>query len=162
MTTLVLGIGNILLSDEGFGVHAMRALYQALGPQPGVDFVDGGTLSFSLAAYIAEANELLVFDAAELDSAPGALRVFEGEDFDAFLSGNRKGTVHEVCLVDLVTIARLEERLPARRALVAVQPANIVWGEALTPALAAVLPDAVAAAAALLRRWQAPGCRIQA
>lgn len=153
MTTLVLGIGNILLSDEGFGVHAMRALSARVGVRQGVDFVDGGTLSFTLAAYIAEADSFLVFDAAELGAAPGTLKTFEGEDFDAFLNGTRKRTVHEVGLLDLVSIARLEDRLPARRMLVAAQAAEIGWGEALTPTLQDALPRAVAEGLSALHRW---------
>ena len=69
--TLVLGIGNTLLSDEGVGVRMLAYLQDACPDLPHVDFLDGGTLSFTLAAWIEEADNLVVIDAAQLDSAPG-------------------------------------------------------------------------------------------
>ncbi|HNQ04455.1 MAG TPA: HyaD/HybD family hydrogenase maturation endopeptidase [Thiobacillaceae bacterium] len=152
MKTLVLGIGNTLLSDEGIGIHVLEWL--ATEPLPNdVELLDGGTLSFSLAAPIADADALVVVDAANLKAAPGTLRVFEGEAMDAFLVGNRKSSVHEVGLTDLRAIALLEGYWPRHRALVAIQPQLVDWGEAPTPAVAGAIPDAAGAVRDLIRRW---------
>jgi hydrogenase maturation protease len=152
--TLVLGIGNTLLSDEGVGVRAMQALAQRIGEREDVSFLDGGTLSFTLAGPIAEHGRLIVIDAAELNAAPGTVAAFEGEQMDAFLNSNRKRSVHEVGLMDLLGIATLEGLLPAQRALIAVQPQAVDWGEALTPAVDAALETVVARGLALIERWQ--------
>lgn len=152
MKILVLGIGNTLLSDEGVGVHVVRSL-QTMGLPEEVELLDGGTLSFTLAGPIEEAEALVVVDAAQLNSAPGTVAVFRGEDMDRFLTGNRKSTVHEVGLIDLMTIAQLVGRWPARRALVAIQPHTVDWGEVPTPCVAAVVPQACRQVVELLEAW---------
>jgi len=153
MKTLVLGIGNTLLTDEGVGVHVLERLGAEPLPED-VELLDGGTLSFTLAGPIEEADALVVVDAANLKSSPGTLKVFQGEAMDAFLMGNRKSSVHEVGLTDLRTIAMLAGHWPQRRALVAIQPQAVDWGETPTPAVAAAIPVAVEAVRDLIRGWR--------
>ena len=153
MRTLVLGIGNTLLTDEGVGVHVLDALASELGARDDVTLLDGGTLSFTLAGPIEEADALIVVDAANLKAEPGVWRLLEGEDMDAFLMGNRKATVHEVGLTDLRAIALLAGHWPARRAMLAIQPGVVDWGEAPTPEVAAAIPAACAAIVERIRAW---------
>jgi hydrogenase maturation protease len=141
MKILVLGIGNTLLTDEGVGIHAMQQLQARLAPDDDIEFLDGGTLSFTLAVPIAECDALLVIDAAELGAAPGTVRCYEGAEMDRFLGANRKSSVHEVGLLDLMSISQLSGRWPQRRALIGIQPAVIGWGEQLSPAVAAAMPE---------------------
>lgn len=155
MKTVILGIGNTLLSDEGVGIHVLDALSKSNLPQEEVDLIDGGTLSFTLAVPIEEADALIVVDAAQLKSPPGTLRLFQGEEMDRFLLGNRKSSVHEVGLTDLMAIARLTERWPERRALVAIQPEKLDWGDAPTPLVQAAIPEACRQIEALLEAWHA-------
>jgi hydrogenase maturation protease len=152
--TLVLGLGNTLLGDEGAGVYAVRALQQRHPELEDVEFLDGGTLSFTLAGPIEEAGNLIVIDAAQLKQPPGAVRVFEGEEMDRFLGGNRKSSVHEVSLMDLMVIAHLAEALPARRALIGIQPEYLDWSDAPTDAVARAIPLACDMAVDLIGRWQ--------
>ncbi|MEW5768796.1 MAG: HyaD/HybD family hydrogenase maturation endopeptidase [Pseudomonadota bacterium] len=153
MKTLVLGIGNTLLADEGVGVHVLDLL--AGTELPGdVELLDGGTLSFTLAGPIQDAQALVVVDAANLQSPPGTLRVFEGEAMDRFLLGNRKSSVHEVGLTDLRAIALLTGHWPERRALVAIQPRDVDWGEVPSAEVAAAIPEAVAAVRDLIEAWR--------
>jgi hydrogenase maturation protease len=140
MKILVLGIGNTLLADEGVGIVAMRELESHFAGRADMEFLDGGTLSFTLAVPISECSALLVIDAAELGAAPGTVQRFEGAEMDGFLGANRKSSVHEVGLLDLMAISRLGGHWPERRALIGVQPAVVGWGESLTPAVAAALP----------------------
>lgn len=150
--TLILGIGNTLLSDEGAGVHALNLL-QSLRPDlQHITYIDGGTLSFTLAAYIEDCDNLIVFDAAELKAPPGTVRTMAGGDMDAFLGAARRSP-HEVGLLDLFDIARLTESLPENRALIGIQPANIEWGMSPTPDVAKGLPLAVEQAVELLGQW---------
>ena len=161
MRTLILGIGNTLLTDEGVGVHVLQALEPALNSHmasdpsayPDVTLLDGGTLSFTLAGPIEEAAALIVVDAANINAEPGAWQLLEGEAMDAFLLGNRKSTVHEVGLTDLRAIAILAGHWPERRAMLAIQPQVVDWGELPTPAVAAAIPPVCAAILDLLRSW---------
>lgn len=141
MKILVLGIGNTLLIDEGVGIFAMRELEARYGPCDDIEFLDGGTLSFTLAVPIAECDALLVIDAAELHAPPGTVQCFEGEEMDRFLGASRKSSVHEVGLLDLMSISQLSGRWPQRRALIGIQPAVIAWGEELSPAVSQALPE---------------------
>ncbi|OJZ16868.1 MAG: peptidase M52 [Thiobacillus sp. 65-29] len=154
MKTLVLGIGNTLLTDEGVGVHVLHALAPVVDGEPDVTLLDGGTLSFTLAAPIEEADALIVVDAAQLRRSPGAWTALEGEAMDSFLTCNRKASVHEVGLTDLRTIALLAGHWPARRALYAIQPAVIDWGEHPTPEVAAAIAPVCAAIVERIRSWQ--------
>jgi hydrogenase maturation protease len=154
MKTLVLGIGNTLLTDEGIGIHVLQALEPELANWPDVTLIDGGTLSFTLAGPIEEADALIVVDAANIKTKPGGWTLLKGEEMDAFLMSNRKSTVHEVGLTDLRAIAILAGHWPERRAMLAIQPDVIDWGEYPTPAVAAAIPPACAAIRELIREWQ--------
>ena len=100
MKTTILGIGNSLLRDEGVGVHVLKALRASLPENDSLSFVDGGTLSFTLAAEIEQTDRLIVIDAAQLHEPPGTVRCFVDAEMDAFL-GSCKRSVHEVGLLDL-------------------------------------------------------------
>jgi hydrogenase maturation protease len=151
-STLFLGIGNTLLSDEGIGVHVIEFLARHFAGEAGATFLDGGTLSFTLAESIANHRNLIVIDAARLGAAPGTIRTLIEEEMDGYLTGNRQ-SVHEVSLLDLLDIARLSDCFPLRRALIGIQPQAIDWGEQPTPAVAAAIPLAAQAALRLHRDW---------
>ena len=152
--TLILGIGNTLLSDEGVGIHMLDYMRRHYPELAGVEYLDGGTLSFTLAAWIEEADNLIVIDAAELDSTPGTVRVFPGEEMYRF-AGKTKRSVHEVSLGDLLAIAHLTDALPAKRALVAIQPEEIDWGQCLSNRVKQALPVAGRSISDLLQQWSA-------
>jgi hydrogenase maturation protease len=154
MKMLVLGIGNTLLTDEGIGIHVLQALEPELADWPDVTLLDGGTLSFTLAGPIEDADALIVVDAANIKKQPGEWTLLKGEEMDAFLMSNRKATVHEVGLTDLRAIALLAGHWPEKRAMLAIQPDVIDWGELPTPAVAAAIPPACAAIVEQLQAWQ--------
>jgi hydrogenase maturation protease len=150
---LVMGFGNVLLSDDGAGVRLMERLRSDLGP--GVaQFIDGGTMSFSLLPYVEAATSMLVIDAAHHDGEPGSVRLFEGAAMDRFLKSSRRRTVHEVGLIDLLDMARLQDCLPVQRALLCIQPLHILWSEGLSAPVSDSLADGVRHGADLLQRWR--------
>jgi hydrogenase maturation protease len=153
MRTLVLGVGNPLMSDDGVGQRLLAELASLQPPLADVDYVDAGTLSFLLLPRIEDCGALLVLDAARLGGSPGEVREFSGAGMDGFLK-SASCSVHEIGLRDLLDAARLTEALPARRALVAVQPGRVDWGENLSPPVAAAVPAATARARVILERWQ--------
>jgi hydrogenase maturation protease len=150
--TLILGIGNSLLSDEGAGIHALNLIRSEYTDIPNLSFVDGGTLSFTLASWIEDCNNLIVFDAAELQMPAGSVKTFAGATMDAFL-GAAKRSAHEVGLMDLMDIARLTGHLPANRALIGIQPEYMDWGMQPTQAVHRALPIAVNEAVKLIETW---------
>jgi hydrogenase maturation protease len=147
---LILGIGNGLMRDDGAG-PACVALLEEQG-LPGVDLVDGGTCGLALLPAIEDCAALIVIDAARLGAAPGTVSVHEGAELDRLLRGNKE-TAHEVALCDLLDAAACTSGRPEPRALIAVEPEFVRVGQDLSPAVAAAIPRAAAAARALLDRW---------
>ena len=154
MKTLVLAIGNTLLTDEGVGIHALQILEKQHPEIDGVTYMDGGTLSFTLASAVEDTDNLIVLDATQLKSEPGTVSCLVNEDMDQFL-GSCKRSVHEIGLLDLLDISRLTGNFPERRALVAIQPDVIDWGEYPTEQVAAAIPVAVDRVLGLVQQWSA-------
>jgi hydrogenase maturation protease len=152
--TLILGLGNVLLTDEAVGPVVVNRLAAELQGHPALRLLDGGTLSFTLAVPIGESERLIVVDAAALGEPPGTVRVFEGEAMDRQLSQHAK-SVHEVSLADLMDMARLTDQMPTRRALIGIEPEIVDWGDRLTPRVEAAVPKAIEEVRRLLSEWDA-------
>ncbi|MCU7813350.1 MAG: HyaD/HybD family hydrogenase maturation endopeptidase [Candidatus Thiodiazotropha sp. (ex Notomyrtea botanica)] len=152
-TVLILGIGNTLLTDEGIGVHLVERMRQEVGEIQGVEYLDGGTLSFTLAEPIARADGLIVVDAARMGEEPGTMKAFHNEEMDKYLSGNRS-SVHEVSLTDLMDIARLSESLPVQRCLVGIEPESVDWGEAPTEKVESAIKLGIQEILSILNEWR--------
>ena len=139
-TVLVMGVGNTLLKDDGIGIHVTRALK----PRADIKIIDGGTIGLSLLPEIEDADAVIIVDASEIGEHPGSVRIFRNREIDRQLSGKKK-TVHEVALADLFSAAAIRGKCPARRALIAIQPASTDWGLEPTPEVEAAIPRACAA-----------------
>jgi hydrogenase maturation protease len=122
------------------------------GEPPMIEFVDGGTLSFTLAEPISRADGLIVVDAARMGTPPGSVRLFRNQEMDGYLSGNRR-SVHEVSLIDLLDIARLSEQLPKERVLVGIEPADMAWGESPSAQLQPAIGEAIEMILSILAQW---------
>jgi hydrogenase maturation protease len=149
--TLVLGLGNILLRDEGVGVRVVERLRERYEFPPGVRVLDGGTLGLDLLSYVEAAGRLLILDAVDLGAEPGTIAHLEGEDIPAFLSV--KISPHQMGLSDLLAATRLRDVYPEEVVLWGVQPAAIDVGLELSPVVAAQVDVLVDHAVAELRRW---------
>jgi hydrogenase maturation protease len=152
-SVLILGIGNTLLTDEGIGVHLVERMRRDVGEIDGVEYLDGGTLSFTLAEPIAHADGLIVVDAARMGTTPGTLQVFHNDEMDRYLSGNRS-SVHEVSLTDLMDIARLSECLPEQRSLVGIEPASLEWGRDPSDTVNSTIELGISEILSILKKWQ--------
>jgi hydrogenase maturation protease len=152
----VIGIGNILLSDDGLGVAIVERLAQdaaaALDAQepwlpPDTDLIDGGTGGMTLLPQVAGTRALLIVDAVDFGLEPGSIRILTGDGIGAAYQTHL--TAHQVGASDLIAAARLSGVLPAAVALVGMQPGTLETGVGLSPAVAAALPEAVA----VVRQW---------
>lgn len=150
--TAVVGIGNSLLTDDGAGIHALQRFAET-NNKPHVFCIDGGTVGLALLDRLSDLDALIVLDAMKLGRRPGTVTVLTGADMDSHLR-NQHGSVHEVGLSDLMDALRLSGDLPAKRALIGVEPLEMGWGTWPTPAVAASLPEATDAVRTLLRRWR--------
>jgi hydrogenase maturation protease len=150
-TTLVLGLGNILMRDEGIGVRVVEQLVERYEFPPEVQLLDGGTMGLSLLPYVEDADRLLVIDAVRVDGEAGTVVRLEGEEIPSSLSV--KISPHQMGLADLLAAARLRGRYPGELVLVGVQPGVVETGLELSPPVAAQLSSLVDAALSQLSRW---------
>ncbi len=150
---LVLGFGNRLRCDDAAGPMAVDLLAASASADGGAIFCDGGTIGLGLLPLIADLAAFIAVDAAKFGGVPGTVRVFEGRAMDEQLGG-RKRSAHELALADLMAAAALNDRLPLRRALVAVEPASTVLGLEPTAAVAAAIPRMCTAVNELLQQWK--------
>lgn len=141
---LVLGIGNVLLTDEGVGVRVIEALRSSFDFSDNVLLMDGGTLGLGLLDSIMEADSLLVIDAVCAASPPGTLHRMTDNDLHRALNG--KNSLHDLGLAETLTAARmLDKRLDV--VILGVEPENINnWSTCLTETIERRIPHLVAAA----------------
>lgn len=150
---LVLGIGNVLWADEGFGVRCVEELDRRWELPEHVRLLDGGTQGLYLVPDVTAARRLLVFDAIDFGEPPGTLRVERGDAVPRFC-GARKMSLHQTGFQEVLAAAELLGQLPEEVVLVGVQAAELEdYGGSLTPAVAAQLEPALAVALAELERW---------
>jgi hydrogenase maturation protease len=147
---VVLGLGNVLLADDGAGVAALHLLAREYDPPPGVRFLDGGTLGLALLDLLEPDSTLILVDAVRTDAAPGTVVVFEGEDVEDAAAARL--SVHQIGVADLLAAARLLGRTPKRVVLAGVVPASMELSIERTPAVAAALPELVSVVVAELAR----------
>jgi hydrogenase maturation protease len=152
MEVLVLGIGNLLWADEGFGVRAVETLVDRYELPEGVVALDGGTQGLYLLNGVMDARRLILFDAIDFKLAPGALRVVRDDDVPAW--GAVKMSLHQTHFAELLALARLQGRAPRSIVLIGVQPVDLTdFGGSLRPAVKARVPEAVDIAVEQLTAW---------
>lgn len=148
---VVLGVGNVLMQDDGLGVRALERLTTRYRLPPAVRVLDGGVLGLDLLPALDGVSALLVVDAVQADGPPGSLVHLEGDAVPRVLT--LKTSIHQVGLCELLAVSRWQGTLPARLALFGVVPAQVDWGLELSPQVSAVLDELVDAVAGRLRGW---------
>ena len=122
--TLILGIGNILWADEGFGVRAVEQLNRLYQFDPSVRLMDGGTQGIYLVQYVEQAEVLVVFDAIDYGLEPGTIKLIEGDDVPKFM-GAKKMSLHQTGFQEVLAMAEMLGRYPQHLLLVGVQPVQL-------------------------------------
>ena len=149
--TTVLGLGNLVHSDDGVGVHAIQGLQLDSRVPPGVVLLDGGTQGLALLPHIAGIDRLLVIDAIDAGEPIGTLLRFEG----AALSGlPGKASIHQLGFADLMIALQLLGEPPGEVVVFGVQPGSTEWSAELTQPVAAALAPLVDNVIAQLERWK--------
>lgn len=139
MKFLLLGIGNVLLSDDGLGIHALRYLAQNYIWPPSVELLDGGTAGMELLTSIAMATHLIILDAIQTEALPGTVVQIPHADMPLFF--RTKLSSHQIGLVEVLAAATLTDSLPSYVTLLGLVPASLELGMELTPAVATQLPQ---------------------
>jgi hydrogenase maturation protease len=157
MRAVVLGVGNILLSDEGIGVHAVNSLAARYEIPPEVEIIDGGTSAMDCLDRIAEADLLLIADCVRGGREAGSLARLGDGELQAFF--RTRISPHQVGLSDVLATLALHGLSPARTVLIGAEPKSLALGLEPTPELSAMLPAMVEALATEL---DAAGFKLEA
>lgn len=128
-----MGLGNILLRDEGIGVHIIKTLIESYDVPENVHLIDGGTMGLDLLPFIEGMDKVLIIDAVNLDKEPGTIEIIENDDIPSFIG--TKISIHQIGLPDVLAASRLLEITPAWTTLVGIQPESIETGLEMTGAL---------------------------
>jgi len=153
MKTLILGIGNLLWADEGFGircVETMDALYEF---DDSVELMDGGTQGIYLVHHVQDADNLIVFDAIDYGLEPGEVKVIRDDKVPNFM-GSKKVSLHQTGFQEVLSTAKLMESYPKNIVLIGVQPELIEdFGGSLTPKVEGQLENCIEMAVEIVKGW---------
>lgn len=149
--TLVLGLGNLLLGDEGFGVRAVAQLGERFVFPADVDLVDGGTLGLALLPVLEDADGIVLIDIVDLGQSPGTLTTLGWEDLPRAF--HIKLSPHQQTIQDVLGWLEFRCGRPKRFAAIGVQPQRIEIGLALSPAVESALEPSLTEAVRILQAW---------
>lgn len=138
---LILGVGNLLLTDEGLGIHAVRKLLDHPDLPENVEVVDGGTAGLGLLYHLEGVRRLVIVDAVETGGPPGTLVRLSGDKIPAYMA--LKLSPHEITLPDFLAAAKLRDLYPEEVIVWGMQPASLEVGIDLSPALEEKLDELV-------------------
>lgn len=140
---LILGIGNVLWADEGFGVRAVERLHRDYHFPGNVHLLDGGTQGLYLLEHVQDADILIVFDAVDYGLPPGTLKLIRDAEVPRFM-GAKKMSLHQAGFEEVLAVAELTNRLPRHLVLIGVQPVELEdYGGSLRPAVKAQIAPAI-------------------
>ncbi|MDX9714589.1 MAG: HyaD/HybD family hydrogenase maturation endopeptidase [Dissulfurispiraceae bacterium] len=147
----VIGLGNILMMDEGIGVMIAKKLGQRIKCDPEVEFFDGGTKGLELMPYIEGREKILVIDAVDFGRDPGYIGVLRNDEIPAALQS--KMSVHNIGLADIMFVLKLSGIQPSEICLLGIQPKKIELGLEPTEEINSKIPQLIEYAVDILREW---------
>lgn len=151
MAALVLGLGNLLMTDDALGSRMIAELENRFLVPPSLRLLDGGTLGLDLLPYLEGVDQLLVIDALQMGAPPGKLFRLEGEEVPRAFAN--KLSVHQMGLQDLLAVAELQGHLPQQLVVWGIQAASIEVGMELSPTVAANCEALIASIVDELKNW---------
>ena len=149
MKIIVLGVGNILLSDEGIGVRAVECLSRDYRLPSGVEVIDGGTTGMEMLEDLAHADHIVIVDAVRAGQAPASIVRLAGEQVPVFF--RTKLSPHQIGLSDVLATLELTGEQPGGVTVIGVEPVSLETSMALSPEVEALLPQVVEMVVAELR-----------
>ncbi len=150
---LILGIGNVLWADEGFGVRCVERLASKYAFDDNVRILDGGTQGLYLLPFLEEADTLIVFDAVDYGLEPGTMKIVENDEVPQFM-GAKKMSLHQTGFQDVIATAQLMGYCPETLLLIGCQPEELEdYGGGLRDVVAAQIDPAIDIAMEYLAKW---------
>ncbi len=152
----VIGIGNILMKDEGVGCHVANLLLSEYEFKPEITIIDAGTTGTDLLPYLEEHDRIIILDAVEFEQEPGFIGSIENDDILARLT--TKMSMHHMGITDVLSTAKLLDIVPSQLFLLGMQPKDLSVGMELTEEIRKRLPRMLEVAIMKLEEW---GVKVQ-
>ncbi len=146
-----MGLGNILLKDEGVGVHAIRAIRERYSFSPKVEIIDGGTLGLDLLHFFEGRDRVLLVDAVDFRKEPGYIGVMEDDEIPSSLFA--KLSVHHIGLSDVLFAAKLLDYTPSKIRLIGIQPESLDVGLETTECISGKMDQLISLIIQTLKEW---------
>jgi hydrogenase maturation protease len=127
----VVGIGNILLSDDGVGVYTLNKLKKSYNLPGNVELIDGGTMGLDLLPFIEGKERVIFIDAVDFKAKPGTIGELNNSEIPNYFSS--KLSVHQIALPDMIAAGQLLGTIPEEMCLIGIQPGTIETGYGLSP-----------------------------
>ena len=147
----VLGLGNAMFSDEGFGVEVIRYLEEHSEFPESVNLIDGGTQGIYLLDYFESVDYLVVFDAIIPQNYDSEVYVYKNDELPSFIY--RKMSSHQVGLSELISLSRLHGKVPKDLILIGVPPVDLNMGVGLSETVLTLIPQAAKMGEAIISNW---------
>lgn len=148
---ILLGVGNILLTDEGLGVHIVNQFWEDYVCNPPITILDGGTMGMELLSYMRGMKQLILVDAINGGEAPGTVYGFTHEEMNQYFTD--RISVHEVGMQDILRIRALQEDPLDDAVVIGIEPLSLELGLEVTPVVAQSIPAVIEKIVDQLRQW---------
>jgi hydrogenase maturation protease len=149
-----MGLGNILMMDEGVGVHTINAFQKRYRVPDYAEVIDGGSAGLDLLPFIEGREKLLMVDAVNFDREPGYIDILENEEIPAKFS--TKTSLHHLGLLDVLSIVKLSDALPKDMCIIGIQPKSMELGLDMSPEIWDKVPELVERIVSKLHEWNVP------
>lgn len=149
--TVVIGVGNPLMGDDGLGIQVLERLRLGWSFTPQLELLDGGTWGLNLLPHVERADRVMFIDAINVGREPGTLVELEGEEIPRFLA--QKLSPHQIDVKEVLALAELRGTLPAEVLAVGLQPESVEMGTSLSPRVAERVDDLIDRVISRLRQW---------
>ncbi|MHC4759106.1 MAG: hydrogenase maturation protease [Planctomycetota bacterium] len=143
-STVVLGLGNPLMSDEGIGIHIINELIKQKDTFPSVDFIDAGTAGLSVLHLLADRQKAIFIDCAFMQAQPGELKRFTPRDVKS-IKDLPDHSMHEADLLKIIDCAKKLQQCPPNVVIFGIEPQNIIPGRELSQPLKDNISNYIAA-----------------
>jgi hydrogenase maturation protease len=153
-TVTIMGLGNILMMDEGVGVHTVKVFQERYAVPDYVEIIDGGAAGLDLLPFIDGREKLLMIDAVNFDREPGYIDILENEAIPAKFS--TKTSLHHLGLLDVLSIVKLSDTSPKEICIIGIQPRSMELGLDMSPEIWDKVNELVERMVSKLQEWNVP------
>jgi len=147
----IIGVGNILLRDEGVGPKVAEILKKNYKFEPEIEIIDGGTLGLDLLVFIERFKKIIIIDVVDFQKEPGYTEVLRGEEIPPYLK--TRFSMHHVGIQDLLEVAKLTGTLPEEVVVVGIQPQVVEMGLDLSETVAGKINELIKRVVDILEKW---------